>query len=104
VASVALLVIGLWNAQMLMSEKGFYGLAMVLSLFSVIAVQKNVRDLAVFDEIEKVESAKSRVMQARTAADSSSVSPSAPIAQRQPNHNMPNHNVPNPAPKRNDSL
>lgn len=53
IASIALLVIGLWNAEMLMSEKGFYGLAMVLSLFSVIAVQKNVRDLAVFDSLEK---------------------------------------------------
>lgn len=60
VASIALLVIGLWNADMLLSEKGFYGLAMVLSLFSVIAVQKNVRDLAVFDEIEKEERVKTR--------------------------------------------
>lgn len=63
IASVALLVIGLWNAEMLLSEKGFYGLAMVLSLFSVIAVQKNVRDLAVFSEMEKEENAKRRVTQ-----------------------------------------
>ena len=63
IASLALLVIGLWNAEMLLSEKGFYGLAMVLSLFSVIAVQKNVRDLAVFSEIEKEESAKRRATQ-----------------------------------------
>lgn len=55
IAAIALLVIGLWNAEMLLSEKGFYGLAMVLSLFSVIAVQKNVRDLAVFDSMEKNE-------------------------------------------------
>lgn len=55
IASVLLLGIGLWNADMELSEKGFYGLAMVMSLFAVIAVQKNVRDLAVFDKIEKDE-------------------------------------------------
>lgn len=53
VASLSLLVIGLWNAEMLLSEKGFYGLAMVMSLFGAITVQKNVRDMAVFAEIEK---------------------------------------------------
>lgn len=52
IASISLLVVGLWNADMILSEKGFYGLAMVMSLFSVIAVQKNVRDLAVFDSFE----------------------------------------------------
>jgi uncharacterized membrane protein YiaA len=44
ILSVTLLVIGLWNADLLRSEKGFYGLAFVLSLFSAIAVQKNTRD------------------------------------------------------------
>jgi uncharacterized membrane protein YiaA len=44
ILSIALLVIGLWNADLLRSEKGFYGLAFVLSLFSAIAVQKNTRD------------------------------------------------------------
>ena len=52
IASISLLVVGLWNADMILSEKGFYGLAMIMSLFSVIAVQKNVRDLAVFDSLE----------------------------------------------------
>ncbi len=42
--SVLLLVIGLWNADMLLSEKGFYGMSFILSLFSAIAVQKNIRD------------------------------------------------------------
>ncbi|PPB50451.1 hypothetical protein C4K88_00660 [Arthrobacter pityocampae] len=55
VASISLLVIGLWNADMLLSEKGFYGLAMLMSLFGAITVQKNVRDMAVFAEAEKVE-------------------------------------------------
>lgn len=53
VASLSLLVIGLWNAHsMVLSEKGFYGLAMIMSLFGAITVQKNVRDMAVFAEIE----------------------------------------------------
>lgn len=49
-----LLVVGLWNATLTLSEKGFYGIAFVMSLFAVISVQKNVRDLACFDgETEK---------------------------------------------------
>lgn len=44
-ASIALLGIGLFNAQMELSEKGFYAIAFVLSLFSIITVQKNVRDM-----------------------------------------------------------
>ena len=45
VIAVGLLVIGLWNATLLLSEKGFYGLAYFLSLFGAVAVQKNVRDV-----------------------------------------------------------
>ncbi len=45
-AAIALLVIGLVNANLLLSEKGFYGMAFVLSLFAAITVQKNVRDNA----------------------------------------------------------
>ena len=43
--SIILLTVGLWNAELLRSEKGFYAMAFVLSLFSAIAVQKNTRDL-----------------------------------------------------------
>lgn len=43
--SIILLTVGLWNAALLRSEKGFYAMAFVLSLFSAIAVQKNTRDL-----------------------------------------------------------
>lgn len=43
--SIALLVVGLFNATLALSEKGFYGIAFGMSLFAVIAVQKNVRDL-----------------------------------------------------------
>ena len=49
IASLVLLVIGLWNADLLLSEKGFFGMAFTLSLFSAIAVQKNTRDLKQFE-------------------------------------------------------
>lgn len=42
---IALLVVGLWNAELERSEKGFYAVSFILSLFSAIAVQKNTRDL-----------------------------------------------------------
>ena len=41
---IVLLTVGLWNATMLPSEKGFYAFAFLLSLFGAIAVQKNTRD------------------------------------------------------------
>ena len=44
IASILLLVIGLWNADMELSEKGFYGMSFLLSLFAAVAVQKNTRD------------------------------------------------------------
>ncbi len=47
--SIILLTIGLWNAELLRSEKGFYAMAFVLSLFSAIAVQKNTRDMKAAD-------------------------------------------------------
>ncbi len=46
--SILLLAIGLWNAKLLDSEKGFYGMAFLLSLFGAIAVQKNVRDMQAY--------------------------------------------------------
>ena len=45
-SAIALLVVGLYNAEMMLSEKGFYGISFVLSLFAVITAQKNVRDQA----------------------------------------------------------
>lgn len=44
ITSIVLLIVGLWNADLLLSEKGFYGMAFLLSLFAAIAVQKNTRD------------------------------------------------------------
>ena len=45
ILSIVLLTVGLWNADLEKSEKGFYAMAFVLSLFAAIAVQKNTRDL-----------------------------------------------------------
>lgn len=48
--AVVLLTVGLWNSSLAASEKGFYAMSFVLSLFAAVAVQKNVRDLALFAE------------------------------------------------------
>ncbi|MBC9934736.1 inner membrane protein YiaA [Chitinophaga qingshengii] len=42
--SILLLIIGLWNATLASSEKGFYAFAFLLAIFGAIAVQKNTRD------------------------------------------------------------
>ncbi|MEQ9301977.1 MAG: inner membrane protein YiaA [Cyclobacteriaceae bacterium] len=42
--SLLLLIVGLWNATLLPSEKGFYAFAFILSVFGAITVQKNTRD------------------------------------------------------------
>lgn len=44
-SALLLLLVGLWNAALVLSEKGFYGMAFALSLFGAVAVQKNTRDL-----------------------------------------------------------
>ena len=44
ILSIVLLTVGLWNAEMEKSEKGFYAMSFVLSMFAAIAVQKNTRD------------------------------------------------------------
>lgn len=45
IVAIALMAIGLYNAgSIVLSEKGFYGMAFVLSIFAAITVQKNIRD------------------------------------------------------------
>ena len=45
IIAIFLMGIGLYNAgSIILSEKGFYGMAFVLSIFAAITVQKNVRD------------------------------------------------------------
>lgn len=51
--SILLLVIGLWNATILPSEKGFYAFAFLLGIFGAITVQKNTRDAMQVAEKEK---------------------------------------------------
>jgi len=44
ILAILLLVVGLWNAELLPSEKGFYAFAFLLGLFGAVTVQKNTRD------------------------------------------------------------
>ena len=49
-----LLTVGLWNASLTPSEKGFYAMSFALSLFAAIAVQKNTRDTQPTEQVGKV--------------------------------------------------
>ena len=55
-SAIILLVVGLLNAELLLSEKGFFGMAFILSLFAAITVQKNVRDSQTADESRNTKS------------------------------------------------
>ena len=55
-SAIVLLVVGLLNAELLLSEKGFFGMAFTLSLFAAITVQKNVRDSQTADESRNTKS------------------------------------------------
>jgi len=57
VTALGLLTVGLWNATLMPSEKGFYAMSFVLTLFAIVAVQKNVRDLAVADDVPAAQQA-----------------------------------------------
>lgn len=45
ITAIILMAVGLWNATLTLSEKGFYALAFTMSGFAVITIQKNMRDL-----------------------------------------------------------
>lgn len=49
ILAIILLTVGLWNADLMPSEKGFYAFAFLLALFAAVAVQKNVRDVQAAD-------------------------------------------------------
>ena len=51
--SIALLGVGLVNATLASSEKGFFAMGFLMSLFAAVAVQKNVRDIAQADESDR---------------------------------------------------
>ena len=52
IAALVLLIVGLWNADLQLSEKGFYGMSFILSLFAAVTVQKNTRDVALLEKDE----------------------------------------------------
>ncbi|WP_028376498.1 inner membrane protein YiaA [Leeuwenhoekiella sp. MAR_2009_132] len=52
IASILLLIVGLWNADLTLSEKGFYGMAFTLSMFAAVTVQKNTRDLKLYQKVK----------------------------------------------------
>jgi uncharacterized membrane protein YiaA len=44
VAGMVGYLVGLWRAEMLLNEKGYYFTVLMFGLFSVISLQKSVRD------------------------------------------------------------
>ncbi|KUP05750.1 two helix domain-containing protein [Bacillus coahuilensis p1.1.43] len=53
IIAISLMAIGLYNAgSIVLSEKGFYAMSFVLSIFSAITIQKNIRDTQVARERE----------------------------------------------------
>ena len=50
VLGLLVLTVGLWIGALAASEKGFYAMSFLLSLFGAVAVQKNIRDLAPFKD------------------------------------------------------
>lgn len=54
IISIILLIVGLWNADLELSEKGFYAMSFLLSVFSAIAVQKNTRDVSYIEKEHKM--------------------------------------------------
>lgn len=50
ILSIVLLSIGLWNATILPSEKGFYAFSFLLAIFGAVTVQKNTRDALAADK------------------------------------------------------
>ncbi|EKT57145.1 inner membrane protein YiaA [Providencia burhodogranariea] len=58
--SIALMAIGLYHADLLPSEKGFYGIAFFLCLFGSISIQKNIRDMSQIAPISTMQSKRSK--------------------------------------------
>ena len=45
IVAVSLMAIGLYNAgSIILSEKGFYAMSFLLSMFAAVTIQKNIRD------------------------------------------------------------
>jgi uncharacterized membrane protein YiaA len=54
--AILLLAIGLVNIKLTDSEKGFFAMSFVLSLFAAVTVQKNVRDIALVGDDAEADS------------------------------------------------
>jgi uncharacterized membrane protein YiaA len=70
--AILLECVGLWNAGLSPSEKGFFAMAFTLCLFAVVTVQKNIRDAAQFpaeDDAAGKASALSRFMPRQHSED-----------------------------------
>ncbi len=52
ICSVVLLLIGLRNADISLSEKGFFGMCYVLATFAAVSVQKNTRDVKLLSKMD----------------------------------------------------
>ncbi|MBM7831582.1 putative membrane protein YiaA [Agromyces cerinus] len=58
-AALTLLIVGLINARSIsISEKLVYGVSFAMSLYAVVAIQKNVRDLATSEDPDEVQAAR----------------------------------------------
>ncbi|WP_276483663.1 inner membrane protein YiaA [Paraflavitalea pollutisoli] len=68
ILSILLLTIGLWNAELTRSEKGFYAMSYTLSVFAAIAVQKNTRDAKASKDEDKNKNSKSNPVNYTTTA------------------------------------
>ncbi|MFC3148192.1 inner membrane protein YiaA [Piscinibacterium candidicorallinum] len=53
ILSIGLLGVGLWNASLNSTEKGFYAMGFLLALFAAVAIQKNTRDIALFNAAQR---------------------------------------------------
>jgi uncharacterized membrane protein YiaA len=59
--SLGMLTVSLWNATLLLSEKGYYGVSFILALYAAVSVQKNLRDRSTIEElISRAESQRNR--------------------------------------------
>lgn len=61
--AIILLVIGLYNSELQLNEKGFYGLAFTQSLFAIIVIQKNSRDIQRIADISEHFAGRSTIIQ-----------------------------------------
>jgi uncharacterized membrane protein YiaA len=61
-SAIVLLTIGLWNAELTKSEKGFYAMSFVLSMYAAIAVQKNTRDVQLSEKHEEKQTTETRIL------------------------------------------